>query len=88
MDKEYRDKESLVGRLRKIRGQVEGIERMVQDERDFAEIIVQVSATRAALAKFGTKLVDAYLRGRLEKAGVREGSRLFEELVAAVSRLK
>jgi len=42
-------KEKLVQRLRRIEGQVRGVQSMINDERDCREIIQQLSAIRAAL---------------------------------------
>ena len=43
------DKEDLLKRLRRISGQVGGIERMVDEERYCIDILTQVSAVQAAL---------------------------------------
>ncbi len=42
-------KEKLVQRLRRIEGQVRGVQSMIEDERDCREIIQQLSAIRAAM---------------------------------------
>ena len=47
------DNEAFLGRLRKIEGQVRGIMKMIEDERDCGAILQQVAAVRAALYKVG-----------------------------------
>ena len=47
------DKDALSARLKRIEGQVRGIERMVEDERYCIDILTQISAIQAALDKVG-----------------------------------
>ena len=50
-------------RLHRIEGQVRGVQRMIDDQRPVADILVQVAAVRAALAGVGRELVLAQARG-------------------------
>ena len=82
------DKEALSGRLKRIEGQVRGIERMVEDERYCIDILTQISAIQAALDKVGLQLLEQHAAHcvigpedpavRAEKTG---------EMMAAVARL-
>lgn len=49
-------------RLRRIEGQVRGLQRMVQDGAECKDIVTQLSATRAALDRVGYKLISTALR--------------------------
>jgi DNA-binding FrmR family transcriptional regulator len=42
-------KEKMTSRLRRIKGQVNGVEKMIEDGRDCREIIQQMTAIRAAV---------------------------------------
>jgi DNA-binding FrmR family transcriptional regulator len=44
-----RDKNELGQRLKRIAGQVTGVQRMLDEERELGEVITQISAVRAAL---------------------------------------
>ncbi len=57
-----RDKEALRRRLNRIAGQVEGIQRMVDDDRYCVDVMTQISATRAALAKVSGLVLESHLR--------------------------
>jgi DNA-binding FrmR family transcriptional regulator len=59
MDAETRDQ--VEGRLRRIAGQVAGIQRMVGDDRYCVDILMQVSAVRAALGKVSQLVLDAHI---------------------------
>ena len=56
----------LTRRLRKVGGQVRGIEQMLNDERDCREIVTQLSAANKALEQVGFLLVAAGLQWCLE----------------------
>lgn len=45
-------------RLSLIKGQVNGIETMIDSDRDCNEVIVQIQAVRASLASLGEKLIE------------------------------
>ena len=48
-------------RLRRIEGQIRGLQRMIEEQRDCSDIIVQVLAIRSALEQVGVKLLDQQL---------------------------
>jgi DNA-binding FrmR family transcriptional regulator len=56
------DKEDLSRRLRRIGGQVSGVERMVAEERYCIDILTQISAVQAALDKVALGLLDDHTR--------------------------
>ena len=60
------DKTQLVNRLKRIEGQVRGLQRMVEEGRDCAEVVVQLAAVRAALDRTGNHLVTSSLRACLD----------------------
>jgi DNA-binding FrmR family transcriptional regulator len=81
-------KEQLQARLRRIEGQVRGVERMVEEDRYCIDVVTQISAIQAALDKVALGLLDGHARhcvidGRAE--GTPE--ELTDELMAAVGRL-
>ena len=55
-------KKQLKKRLRRIEGQVRGIERMVDDDRYCIDVITQISAVQAALDKVALGLLDDHAR--------------------------
>lgn len=63
-----RDKERIVRRLKRIEGQVRGIQGMIEEDRYCLDIITQISAVRAALDKVGLEVLDGHARGCLSAA--------------------
>ena len=52
---------NVLRRLRKIEGQVKGVERMVEQQRPCDEVLIQVMAARAALDQVATQVVGKYV---------------------------
>ncbi len=80
-------KEQLQKRLRRIEGQVRGIEGMVEDDRYCIDVLTQISAVQAALDKVALGLLDEHARHCVIGAAAEERTDKTEELMAAVGRL-
>jgi DNA-binding FrmR family transcriptional regulator len=81
------DKSKVVNRLRRVEGQVRGLEKMVEDDRYCIDILTQISAVQAALDKVGLELLDDHAR-HCVIGGKAEGDtkELTDELMGAVAR--
>ncbi|MBI1198893.1 MAG: metal-sensing transcriptional repressor [Phenylobacterium sp.] len=64
----HETKPRLVNRLSRIEGQVRGISRMVEDDRYCIDVITQIQAVRAALAKVETEILRDHLGHCIEGA--------------------
>jgi DNA-binding FrmR family transcriptional regulator len=84
------DKDAIGARLRRIEGQVRGIEKMVDDERYCIDILTQVGAVMSALESVGLKVledhVDHCVAGAIASGDEAEARAKTEELLAAVQR--
>jgi DNA-binding FrmR family transcriptional regulator len=80
-------KEQLLKRLRRVRGQVGGVERMVEEDRYCIDILTQISAAQAALDKVALGLLDDHVAHCVLGAGESAREDMTEELMASVGRL-
>jgi DNA-binding FrmR family transcriptional regulator len=80
-------KEQLIKRLRRIGGQVSGIERMVDEDRYCIDVLTQISAVQAALDKVALGLLDDHAHHCVIGAEADEQDDKTDELMAAVGRL-
>jgi DNA-binding FrmR family transcriptional regulator len=80
-------KDQLLKRLRRIEGQVRGIEGMVDDDRYCIDVLTQISAVQAALDKVALGLLDEHARHCVMGAEGDEQTAKTDELMAAVGRL-
>jgi CsoR family transcriptional regulator, copper-sensing transcriptional repressor len=82
------NKDPLLNRLRRIEGQVRGVQRMVEEDRYCIDVVTQISAIQAALDKVALGLLDDHAAhcvfGGASDAPQEE---LKDELMAAVARL-
>ncbi len=65
--------ESIINRLKRIEGQVRGVQKMVEENRYCIDILVQISAINAALKKVGFNLLERHANHCVSKA-IREGN--------------
>ncbi|HVE69410.1 MAG TPA: metal-sensitive transcriptional regulator [Solirubrobacteraceae bacterium] len=81
-------KDQLLNRLRRIEGQVRGLQRMVEEDRYCIDVVTQISAAQAALDKVALGLLDEHARHCVvEGHGKGEPEELTDELMGAVARL-
>jgi len=71
---ERENKPRLLNRLNRIAGQVRGVARMVEEDRYCIDILTQVQAIRAALAKVETEMLRDHL-GRCIEGAIVSGNR-------------
>jgi len=83
-----RDKRTIQSRLRRIEGQVRGIQKMVEDDRYCIDVLTQVNATKAALESVALQLLADHTEHCVAEA-IRsgEGTEKVKELNQAVERL-
>jgi DNA-binding FrmR family transcriptional regulator len=80
-------KDQLLKRLRRVEGQVRGIERMVDDDRYCIDVLTQISAVQAALDKVALGLLDGHARHCVIGGEEDLQEDRTDELMAAVGRL-
>ena len=80
-------KEQLLKRLRRVKGQVGGVERMVEEDRYCIDILTQISAAQAALDKVALGLLDDHVAHCVLGAGEGAREEMTDELMASVGRL-
>jgi DNA-binding FrmR family transcriptional regulator len=81
-------KDELSKRLRRIEGQVRGVEKMVDDDRYCIDVLTQISAIQAALDKVALGLLDDHARHCVMGAeGEEARDERTAELMGAVGRL-
>ena len=83
-----KDKELLENRLKRIEGQVRGVQRMVDEEAYCVDVLTQIASVVSALEKVGTILlkdhVEHCVKESIEKG--EDAEEEIEELTTAVER--
>lgn len=84
------EKQTHLNRLKRIEGQVRGIQRMVDEDTYCIDILTQISAITRALENVGLSLLDEHLRHCVSdaiKVGGAEADEKITEASAAIARL-
>ena len=84
------DKSKYQSRLRRIEGQVRGVQRMVDEENYCIDILTQISAIKSSLQGVALALLDDHLNHCVRNAVDSDGNGLEEKLAEvseAISRL-
>ena len=81
------NKEAVLKRLRRIEGQVRGVERMVEEDRYCIDVVTQVTAIQAALDKVALEMLSDHAAHCVIGAEESEQAERTEELMGAVKRL-
>jgi len=82
-----RHKEELLTRLRRVEGQVRGVQRMVEEDRWCPDVLAQVAAVQAALDAVSTGLVEDHARHCVIGGPEDAQEERTDELMAAIKRL-
>jgi CsoR family transcriptional regulator, copper-sensing transcriptional repressor len=84
------EKDAIVKRLRRIEGQVRGLERMVEENRYCIDVLTQISAVTTALESVALKVLEDHVThcvsGALASGDAGAAAAKTEELLAAVQR--
>lgn len=83
------EQEKLIQRLKRIEGQVRGLQKMIAEEQPCSDILTQIAAARAALAGVAKMIFEVYSKHCIEQALLDDdgGSEALEDLLSSLNRL-
>lgn len=77
----------IVNRLKRIEGQIRGIQKMVEDDRYCMEILVQISAVQSALKSVGFSITERHIQHCVSDAIQKgEGQETIDELMRVLKQ--
>ena len=77
----------LTVRLRRIEGQVRGVQRMIEDGRECPDILQQMAAIRSAMHQTSLILARAYVKKRLREPAPADIDATLDKLMATLGQL-
>lgn len=81
------EKDNLINRLKRIEGQIRGLQRMIEEDKYCVDILTQISASRGALKQVGLKVLDKHIHGCVTRAIKQEDDdRIIQELLNVVAK--
>jgi DNA-binding FrmR family transcriptional regulator len=66
----HKQTRAIVNRLSRVEGHVRSIKHMVEEGRDCADVLIQLSAVRSAIEKIGRVVLEDHLESCLFQVGV------------------
>ncbi len=83
-DSYQQDKARILARLRRMEGQVRGVQRMVEEDKYCVDILTQISSIMAAARGIGLVILEDHIRGCVTNADDQEGA--LQEVMDALER--
>ena len=65
-------KHNVIVRLKRIEGQIKGIQRMVEEDKKCIDVLTQVAAVRAAINRVGAIILEQYSKTCIEDAVIKD----------------
>jgi len=84
MSHTIRSKSKLLLRVRRIRGQVEALERALADEQECGDVLRLIAAGRGAMDSLMAEVMEGQIRDHALQGSVRSRGQAAEELIAIV----
>jgi CsoR family transcriptional regulator, copper-sensing transcriptional repressor len=82
------EKKALLARLRRIEGQIRGLQRMVDEDTYWIDVLTQISAATKALQAVAVRLLEDHLRHCVVQAAIDgDADAKVKEATAAIARL-
>lgn len=66
------NKDKLLARIRKIKGQLNGVERALEQQNDCFKILQQISATKGAISSLMNEVLEGHIKEHLGTASTKE----------------
>lgn len=70
-----REKQKLINRVRRIKGQVEGIERMLEEEKGCAQVMQLIAGVRGAIGGLMGEVIEDHIREHVAAEGLTQEER-------------
>lgn len=82
-----KEKQSLINRLKRIEGQIRGLEKMVENDAYCPDILIQVSAANSALNSFNKELLKKHIKSCVVNDVKNGNEEIIDELVNVIQKL-
>lgn len=82
-----KEKERVINRLKRVEGQVRGLQNMIENDRYCMDILIQLSAVQSALKKVGFSVMERHAKTCMTQS-IRSGNEeeVIDELLAVINQ--
>ena len=86
--RDYEEKEQLIKRLNIISGQIDGIKKMIEEDRYCKDILIQIVAIKNAIKSLGNQVLERHLKTCVEM-DIKDGKdEIMDEVMDLVKKLQ
>jgi DNA-binding FrmR family transcriptional regulator len=80
------NRDDLLRRLKRIEGQVRGIQKMIEEDRYCVDILIQIAAVKSAVHQVGLSILESHTRGCVADALTNQesGDKKIDELMEVI----
>ncbi len=82
------EKRRMLARLKRIEGQVRGLQNMFEQDKPCIEVLRQIASVSGALHGVWTQAVSDHLKGCITNALVKKDEKLVDELIEHLKKIK
>lgn len=82
------DRKKLINRLNRTEGQIRGITKMIEEERDCSEVVTQLAAVKAGVDKVISIIVTENLLGCVLKEGEEINKKKLEDALELIFKIR
>lgn len=86
-ERDLEEKEDLIIRLNRISGQINGLKKMVEEDKYCTDILIQASAVNAAIHSFNSELVASHIKHCVVNGVKNDDDEVIEELIGTLKKL-
>ncbi|NLF44988.1 MAG: metal-sensitive transcriptional regulator [Syntrophomonadaceae bacterium] len=80
-------RQAILRRLRRIEGQVRGLQRMLEEQKDCQDVLIQVAAVKSAIAQVGLLVFENHAQQCIAKAVEENSDNTIHEIVEMMGKL-
>ncbi len=84
MEQEVVCKSNVLNRLKKIEGQVKGIQNMIEENKSCNDVMIQISAVRSAVNKVGGLVLEVYVKEYVKDSLVNKRQDEIEDIIETI----
>ena len=81
------EKKDLINRLKRVEGQVRGIQNMIDNDKYCVDVLTQIAAVKGALNRVGMSILSSHTKGCVKRAVEQEdGDEIIDELMDVINK--
>lgn len=82
----HEDKKKVINRMSRAIGHMEGIKRMIEEDRDCSEILIQIAAVRSAVNNIGKIILKDHINHCVVDAVESQNQKVLDDLNEAINK--